>query len=231
MTKDNSLIYHKIAQSIITMKILPGQKLGEIEMASRFKVSRTPIRDVFKKLEYNGLVEVRSQSGTFVTKIDMGNIADLIYLRNCVELNVLSSIAGKLSDKDKVFLKENLQLQKNINEKKKNSSDDSFASAVFELDNAFHEYIYSLANKTGILKILNQDRPNFQRYRFMTFLRDDRQLGNLYDIHEKMLQCLIDNDVTSLCDIVYEHNYAGLHGIDKVVNKHPEFFENVDYVK
>ncbi len=229
MTKDNSLIYNKIAGSIITMKLLPGQKLGEIEMASKYKVSRTPIRDVFKKLEYNGLVEIHSQSGTYVTKIDMANISDLIYVRNCVEVNVLSSVAGKLSSLDKTYLKDNLKMQRCLNEKKKDSSDDSFAAALFELDNQFHGYIYQMAAKQGVLRILNGNQPNFQRYRFMTFLRDESQLNSLYDIHEKMLNCIIDNDVSSLIEIVYEHNYAGLHGIDKVIQKHPEYFENLEY--
>lgn len=229
MTKDNSVIYNKIANSIITLKLLPGQKLGEIDMANRYKVSRTPIRDVFKRLEDNGLLEIHSQSGTYVTKIDMGNISDLIYVRNCVEASVLSSAAGKLSEDDKLYLRENLSLQRCLNEKKVNSTDDSFASSLFELDNQFHEYIYKIAGKQGLLKILNADQPNFQRYRFMTFLREEKQLNSLYDIHEKMLDCIIDNDVASLMDIVYEHNYAGLHGIDKVVSKHPEYFENIDY--
>ncbi len=229
MTKDNSIIYSKIENSIITMKLLPGQKLGEIEMATKYKVSRTPIRDVFKRLEGNKLLEIRSQSGTFVTKIDMGNISDLIYVRNCVEHNVLSSIAGRLSKDDILYLKDNLALQRELKEKKKNSSDDSFATALFNLDNQFHEYIYSIASKQGVLKLLNSNQPNFQRYRFMTFLREEKQLKSLYGIHEKMLDCLIDNDVSSLTDIVYEHNYAGLHGIDKVILKHPEYFENLDY--
>lgn len=229
MTKDNSLIYNKIATSIITMKILPGQKLGENDMALKYKVSRTPIRDIFKKLEDNGLLEIHSQSGTFVTKIDMGNISDLIYVRNCVELNVLSSVAGRLTNEDVVYLRDNISLQKSLKEKKKNSSDDLFATSLFNLDNLFHEYIYTIASRQGVLKLLNQDQPNFQRYRFMTFLREEDQLNSLFDIHEKMLDCLIDNDVNTLTDVVYEHNYAGLHGIDKVIKKHPEYFENLEY--
>ena len=75
MTKDISPIYDDIADAIITMKLVPGEKISEIESSKKYNVSRTPIRDVFKRLEDNGLLEIRSQSGTFVTKIDMGNIA------------------------------------------------------------------------------------------------------------------------------------------------------------
>ena len=50
-------------------------------MRKKFNISRTPVRDAFKRLELDGLLEVRSHIGTFVTLIDLDNVADLIYMR------------------------------------------------------------------------------------------------------------------------------------------------------
>ena len=47
MTKDSLAIYQSISNDIITMKLKPGDMLKEIEVANKFNVSRTPIRDVF----------------------------------------------------------------------------------------------------------------------------------------------------------------------------------------
>lgn len=224
MTKDICPIYDDIADAIITMKLVPGEKISEIESSKKYNVSRTPIRDVFKRLEDNGLLEIRSQSGTFVTKIDMGNVADLVYIRNCCEYAVLCKLAGKITKEQADFLYDNLAKQQELSE---NISHEKFAADYFRLDNEFHRYIYSLAGKEGILQILNADQPNFQRYRFITFLRQDEELKRLNLVHTNMVKALVENDYQALRDIVYEHNYSGFRGIDKVIETHPEYFMNI----
>ena len=71
MTKDSLAIYQSISNDIITMKLKPGDMLKEIEVANKFNVSRTPIRDVFKRLEYDKLLDIHSQKGSFVSKINL----------------------------------------------------------------------------------------------------------------------------------------------------------------
>ena len=222
MTKDISPIYDDIAEKIITMKLVPGEKISEIESSQRYNVSRTPIRDVFKRLEDNGLLEIRSQSGTFVTKINLSNINDLVYMRNCCEYSVLSELAGKLTKENTNALMSNLQKQMRLSENQMPM--EQFADSYFELDNSFHQYLYSLAGREGVLKLLNSDQPGFQRYRFITFLREESELKRLNEVHTKMVKALVDNDLRALGDIVYEHNYSGLRGIDKVIAAHPDYF-------
>ena len=223
MTKDISPIYEDICNSIITLKLLPGEKISEIESSRKYNVSRTPIRDVFKRLEDNGLLEIRSQSGTFVTKINLSNISDLVFIRNSCEFSVLKEICGKLKEENLNFLYQNLEKQNALSESK--TFNDAFAASYFTLDNEFHHYLYSLASKEGVLKLLNTDQPNFQRYRFITFLRDDFELKRLDEVHKSMVKALENNDLDSLKNIVYNHNYSGLNGIDKVIQSHPDYFD------
>lgn len=223
MTKDISPIYEDICNSIITLKLLPGEKISEIESSRKYNVSRTPIRDVFKRLEDNGLLEIRSQSGTFVTKINLSNISDLVFIRNSCEFSVLKEICGKLSDENLNYLYQKLEKQNALSKSK--TLNDEFAASYFTLDNEFHHYLYSLASKEGVLKLLNNDQPNFQRYRFITFLRDDFELKRLDEVHKNMVLALQNNDLDSLKSIVYNHNYSGLNGIDKVIQNHPDYFD------
>ncbi len=222
MTKDITPIYDDIANQIITLKLIPGEKISEIESSRKYNVSRTPIRDVFKRLEDNGLLEIRSQSGTFVTKINMSNINDLVFMRNSCEYSVLLEVAGKISQGDVNYLQDNLNRQlmlKTLDNKEKMTTE------YFSLDNEFHHFIYSRANKEGVLKLLNTDQPNFQRYRFITFLRDEEELKKLHVVHTKMVQALFENDIAALKEIVFEHNYSGLNGIDKVISEHQDYFD------
>ncbi len=77
--KKPNRVYDNIKAAILNMNIKPGQSIGEIDVANFFGVSRTPVRDAFKKLEADGLVEIKSHIGTFVTLIDLEQIADTIF--------------------------------------------------------------------------------------------------------------------------------------------------------
>jgi len=100
MTKDIEAIYQKILSDIITLKIRPGTRLKEVEISERFHVSRTPMRDVFKKLESDKLLVIYSQSGSYVTKIDLSGISDIMYLRTVTETEVMKDVMGKMTPHD-----------------------------------------------------------------------------------------------------------------------------------
>ncbi len=222
MTKDVEQIYQKIQNSIVMLKLKPGDRLREIEVSEQFNVSRTPIRDVFKKLEQDGLLEIHSQSGSFVTKIDLKGITDLMYVRSSVEYQVLLGLMGKLSTADFDKMRSYLTCQKELADK--NATNTNFANKYFSLDNDFHQFIYKKANQSHVLDLLNNNFPSFQRYRFLTFLRDDAELNKLSDIHSAMVDCLEQHNTDDLRNIVYVHNYSGLTGIDKVKERHPDYF-------
>ncbi len=50
-------VYTALRQSIITLELAPEQKLNDTELAARFGVSRTPVREALKRLEDEGLIE------------------------------------------------------------------------------------------------------------------------------------------------------------------------------
>ena len=70
------LTHEDLKSWILTFKLKPGQAIGEVDIAQQFGVSRTPVRDAFKRLEVDGLIEVKSHIGTYVTLIDVNQITD-----------------------------------------------------------------------------------------------------------------------------------------------------------
>ncbi|MCR9121014.1 MAG: GntR family transcriptional regulator [Phyllobacteriaceae bacterium] len=74
-------IYEEIRERICLLRYPPGDVLREAELAEEFGVSRTPIRQVFQKLEIDGLVETRNGVGTIVTGFDFVQMKDVYELR------------------------------------------------------------------------------------------------------------------------------------------------------
>ena len=60
-------IREAIADDIMSGRVFPGVRLDEQELADRFGVSRTPVREALKQLSATGLVVLRAHKGAVVT--------------------------------------------------------------------------------------------------------------------------------------------------------------------
>ncbi len=63
-----------------------GQMLSEAQLANKLGVSRTPVREAFSRLEFQGLLITRPQSGTYVFDVNKTELTDLLQVRSCLEL-------------------------------------------------------------------------------------------------------------------------------------------------
>ncbi|WP_181147717.1 GntR family transcriptional regulator [Ensifer aridi] len=86
MAKENAdqrqrRMYESIRQRISVLHYPPGMMINEMQLASEFGVSRTPLRRVLQQLSYEGLLEIRNGVGTRVTDIDMKTFKDIYDLR------------------------------------------------------------------------------------------------------------------------------------------------------
>ncbi len=86
------IIYDTIRERIALLDYAPGERLSEGDLADEFGVSRTPVRRVLGRLEYEGLLESRHGVGTFVTSLDMTELRAIYRLRK-----ELASLIGVLS--------------------------------------------------------------------------------------------------------------------------------------
>ena len=66
----NTKIYERIKQRILFLEYQPGQILNENVLAKEFGVSRTPMREVLYRLEWEQLVRILPRTGTMVTEIE-----------------------------------------------------------------------------------------------------------------------------------------------------------------
>lgn len=93
-------IERQIREAIMQKIFLAGDKLpGEFELAEKFGVSRTAIREALQMLSGRGLVDIRKGSGVYVSEIDMSNVVDPFYQlldMKCGEASLLHLIRVRL---------------------------------------------------------------------------------------------------------------------------------------
>jgi len=78
-------VEERLRDAILRGELEPGQRLHSNELAERWEVSPTPLREAFQRLASDGLVEMLPQRGVRVTAMSVGDAADIYELRLLLE--------------------------------------------------------------------------------------------------------------------------------------------------
>lgn len=85
-------VYDYLRGEIVEGKLVPGERISPEELAERLKISKMPIKEAIERLAGEGLLEVQSRRGTFVTRLDPAELAETFEVRCALEV-----LAGKLA--------------------------------------------------------------------------------------------------------------------------------------
>ena len=88
-------ILSEIKKDIITLRLKPGEKLSENELALRFGTSRAPVREALIRLVEEGLIEVLPQRGSFVSRISLGAMQRARFVREALEVAIVRRAAQR----------------------------------------------------------------------------------------------------------------------------------------
>jgi len=89
--------YEKLFHAIEIGEIGPGERLLEIELAKRFGVSRTPIREAIRKLESEGIIQHLPRVGAVVRQLGQPEIVELYEMRIVLEATAAEMAAQHAS--------------------------------------------------------------------------------------------------------------------------------------
>ena len=140
--------YREIKEQILHLELPPGTAISEIDTAAKYHISRTPVRDVFKALESEGLLEIKPHIGTFVSLIDLDMISDILYMREVMEQAIFRDLAAAYDKSQEFRIQLVLKEQKEIIESGLPVPEMSRAFIV--ADNRFHHTLISRIHDWGI---------------------------------------------------------------------------------
>ena len=93
MLKDS--VYNAIRTRIITQDLPPGSRINEKQFMDEYGIGKTPLREVFFRLQYDGLIRRFPRSGTIVAPLDFGELRDAAEIRLALE-GLVGDLAAKL---------------------------------------------------------------------------------------------------------------------------------------
>ena len=78
-------IYEQLRADILNCQIAPGAEIREGELALRFGVSKSPVRDALMHLQREGLVQTLPRQGYRVSSVSLADVDDMFHLRAALE--------------------------------------------------------------------------------------------------------------------------------------------------
>lgn len=215
-------VYRQLRDEILHLELPPGTSIGEIETAARFQTSRTPVRDAFKILELEGLLEIKPHIGTFVSLIDLRTVSDILYMRCTLEQSIFQELSKTLNKSQEYKICLLLQKQKELLE-----SDlpiEELGRTFIVHDNEFHYALYELAGRKNVYQFYGAVNSQYERFRTFINLGGKDELYRLYNEHEQIWNCIVTKDLEKLNECISHHLYDGFNSSMKVIRDYPDYF-------
>ena len=162
----------QLADEIVRGVYAPGAPLDETRIASRFSVSRTPVREAIRLLAASGLVEVRPHRAAVVARPDAGQLAGMF--EAMAELEALC--AGYAAERMTIAERRALE---GIHESLRVLIQSGDPQRYHEVNEAFHNAIYDGAHNAYLAEMTFSTRARVQPFRRAQF----RNLGRLAKSH------------------------------------------------
>ena len=87
-----SMVTERLRDTIVNGDLAPGSQLSEAELASRFGVSRGPVREALQRLIQEGLVRAEPHRGVFVPTLTEDDVKDIYLAREALESAAVKQI-------------------------------------------------------------------------------------------------------------------------------------------
>lgn len=186
-------IYLKIKELIVYDELKPGAMITVGELAEKFKVSNTPIRDSLNALKYEGLIEVLPHKGYFVTRVDLKDLQELFQMRiilegAAVELatkNINSSWINILTDLA------NADITSENNETK---------LEFMKINYNFHTAVAQVAGNQYLYKSIANVLDRLQRVLYADLVSGDP--STMQKEHLEVIQCIAKGDAYKARDLM-----------------------------
>jgi len=211
------VVFEQLYEEIASLKLLPGTKLSEADVAKRFGVSRQPIRDAFNRLDNLDLIVIRPQKATKVRGFSMQHIAHARFVRLAVELEVVRRACSVWDKAGAEALEQSLQQQRLA------VSDDD-PEVLHDLDYRFHKIICDRGGSPMAFETIQECKRKVDRLCTLSHSRKN-ELNAIYDDHQAMANALKTGDSEAAAAATRRHLNRLDDTITEIHQSHPEYFE------
>ncbi|MEG1931215.1 MAG: GntR family transcriptional regulator [Anaerovorax sp.] len=180
-------LFARLRKDILQGILQPGGKLVEQQVCNQYQVSRTPVREAFKQLELEGLIEIIPNRGAFVIGFSSQDIEDMYELRKSYEILAVKWAILRMSKEDLEELEEAFEFMEFYTQK--NDMD-----KMLNINTNFHQLIYAGAKNKMLMHVLSSYQLYIKQSKVNQIYSDD-YLPTILEEHRKIFHAFQNRDV------------------------------------
>ena len=184
--------------NIISMDLEPGAMVSENELSALMGLSRTPVREALMDLAKCRVVDVLPQRGSRIALIDYALVEEARFAREVLEVAILDLVCAQATPADIAQLRQNVRLQTLVQE-----PDMEKTQSMMELDDAFHQMLFRIAQKENTYSMLCSMTIHFDRVRSLSLgvVKDSKIIAD----HQAICEAVAARDAQRAKEIMTEH--------------------------
>jgi DNA-binding GntR family transcriptional regulator len=207
-TRSEELV-HRLEEEIFDGRLKPGTRLDEQELAQRFKVSRTPVREAIRHLVSSGLVAQRRHQGAVVKALTITELFEMFQVMAELE-GLCARLAARrmTADERKRMLAVHQQCLGRL------QAGDHVG--FFESNNELHDVISAGSHNRFLDEKTQELRKRVNPYRYIITYQPGR-MGDSDDEHEAVIQAIESHDGEEAHRLMRDHvNLLGESAADAI---------------
>jgi DNA-binding GntR family transcriptional regulator len=180
----SSIVQQRISADIAHGELPPGMRLEEEELARRYEVSRTPVREALRQLSALGIVDTRPRQGMVVATRSLEHFNNLLEVVADLEASSARYAAQRMTDAERRAL---ATLHQTMNAITKDG-----ATAKFDqVNSVFHRMIHEGAHNDILLNGILQMRLRTLPYTRLEFISEQQRMEISYMEHNAVVQAIM----------------------------------------
>ena len=178
-------LHRALEAEIAKGTLAPGTRLDEQEMAGRFGVSRTPVREAFRLLAANDLVELRGRQGATVRAIGVHTLIEMFQVMGALE-GACARLAGRRMNAVRRAGIEDIHARLVM-------AAEEDVDAFYDVNQMFHEAIYDASCNAFLAGETRRLRNRVAAYRRRVTVMPNRIADTLRE-HEAVMAAMFAQD-------------------------------------
>ena len=197
MNRLSETLREAIEEEVTTGKLIPGTHLDEIELAKRFGVSRTPIREALSVLAGEGLIELRPRRGAVVAQISPRRLVEMFEVMAELEAMCIRLAVRRITQQELTALEA-------AHEACRVAAASRDSDAYFYANEHFHIAIYAASHNTFLSDQAHTLQRKLRPYRRLQ-LRVRNRLQHSFEEHQEILDALRSGDTEAAMKSIRTH--------------------------
>lgn len=218
-TSATERVVEGLREAIVDLELRPGAVLDKATLTKRFGVSRFPIAEALNRLKAEGLVEIRPQSGSAVSRIRLADARENMFLRRALEAEAAALHAIRRSEPLLAELRRNMRYQKA-------ALDADDRPGFHRLDLEFHDILITGIGYPRVRATVEGARLSLDRARRLLITPRRHELS--YSEHIAILQAISEGDALAARAAMNAHLDSVLDEIEAFARSNPAVFADTE---